>query len=98
MRIPNPLARVMDGLPWFKPKRWQDDTSLSLPGVEIRVRRWSTLPVPHEVSVIVPRMEVRIKRDASGGEEMELILSSITVVHSPRPEPTSCVDACRDRC
>lgn len=88
MHIPNPLARFTDRLPWFNPKRWQDETSLRLPGVEIRIRRWSTLPLPHEVSVIVPRMEVRIKRDASGAEEMEMIISSVTVAHSPRLEST----------
>ncbi len=87
MRIPNPLACVANRLPWFPLRRWQDETKLNLPGVEINIRRWSTLPVPHEISVIVPRMEVRIKRDAAGGEEMELIISSATVSHSPRPGP-----------
>nr|WP_245526690.1 hypothetical protein [Acetohalobium arabaticum] len=40
---------------------------------------------PHEVSVFVPRAELRKKMDdGEKTEEIEILLNSITVVHSPQ--------------
>jgi hypothetical protein len=58
----------------------QDDVvEVNLPGLTISLKRKQTLEIPHEVSVIIPRAEIRLKE-----HEMELIYSSITVVHAPR--------------
>lgn len=58
----------------------QDDTILvTLPLLTISLTRKLGIDVPHEVTVIVPRAEMRFKEG-----EAELIYSSITVVHAPR--------------
>ncbi|WP_206707960.1 hypothetical protein [Koleobacter methoxysyntrophicus] len=41
--------------------------------------------IPHEVTVVIPRAEMRKKIDRTSGKvEYEIIYSSITVVHAPR--------------
>ena len=58
----------------------QNDTiSLALPGVAITLSRRLNINIPHEVSIIIPRAEIRM-----GDQETELIYSSITIVHAPR--------------
>ncbi|MHB8156641.1 MAG: hypothetical protein ACYDEQ_04540 [Desulfocucumaceae bacterium] len=58
----------------------QDDSiTLDLPMLSITLSRQLNIDVPHEVSVIVPRAEIRCS-----GEAMEIIYSSITVIHAPR--------------
>lgn len=62
----------------------QDDTiELTLPMLTITLTRRLNIDVPHEVSIIVPRAEMRFKN-----QETELIYSSITVVHAPRHPPS----------
>lgn len=56
-----------------------DNIILSLPMLDITLTRKIRIDVPHEVSVIVPRAEIRCSEGA-----VELIYSSITVVHAPR--------------
>lgn len=56
-----------------------DNIVLSLPMLNITLTRKVRIDVPHEVSVIVPRAEIRYSEGA-----VELIYSSITVVHAPR--------------
>lgn len=56
-----------------------DNIILSLPMLDITLTRKISIDVPHEVSVIVPRAEIRYSKGA-----VELIYSSITVVHAPR--------------
>ncbi|HHV63152.1 MAG TPA: hypothetical protein GXX51_11010 [Firmicutes bacterium] len=63
-----------------------DEISVHLNGLEIFMQRWYTYDVPHEVSVFIPKAEVRTRRNR-GTEETEIILNSITVVHAPRFPP-----------
>lgn len=57
----------------------EDSITLSLPMLEITLTRKLNTDVPHEVSIIVPRAEIRC-----GEGSAEWIYSSITVVHAPR--------------
>ncbi|MCG8401899.1 MAG: hypothetical protein MJA84_09900 [Firmicutes bacterium] len=73
----------------------KDEVSLSLPGLCIVLRRQTTIDVPAEVTVVVPRAEIRCRSAANDAQvrETEIIYSSITVVHAPRaplagPPPT----------
>lgn len=59
-----------------------DKIILSLYGLDISVERKVNINIPHEVTVVVPRVECR-KRIKSGEEEIEVIINSVTVVHSP---------------
>lgn len=74
---------------WNKNKDCQwDVVELDLEGLHISVRRKSTLDIPYEVSVYVPRAEIR-KGVGAGSPSgtagsSETILNSITIVHSPR--------------
>ncbi|MFZ5596269.1 MAG: hypothetical protein ACOY31_04570 [Bacillota bacterium] len=52
---------------------------LSLPMLSISLTRKIGIDVPHEVSVFVPRAEIRFKE-----QETEFIYNSITIVHAPR--------------
>lgn len=61
----------------------QDDAvELSLPGLSVTLTRRLNVDVPHEVTIIIPRAELRFRE-----RETELIYSSITVVHAPRHTP-----------
>lgn len=61
-------------------KSVQEDTiEVALPLLSIKLTRRLSTDVPHEVSVIVPRAEMRF-----GEQEIELVYSSITIVHAPR--------------
>ncbi|MFZ5645745.1 MAG: hypothetical protein ACOY46_19480 [Bacillota bacterium] len=57
----------------------EDNITLELPLLRINLSRKLNIDVPHEVSIIIPRAEIRFS-----GETTELIYSSITVVHAPR--------------
>jgi len=70
-----------------KCRRKQIDTvELHLPGLNIKLSRNLALDTPHEVTVVVPRAEMRkiCPGPNNGSCEYELIYSSITVVHAPR--------------
>ncbi|MCL6479280.1 MAG: hypothetical protein K6T65_12880 [Peptococcaceae bacterium] len=61
----------------------QDDSvELTLPMLTVSLTRRLNTRVPYEVSVIVPRAEIRYRE-----KETEIIYSSITVVHTPRLPP-----------
>lgn len=71
-------------------KEPSDDIFVNLYGLTISLQRKNLIDIPHEVTIIVPRAEVRHRYDHKNDiEETEIILSSITIAHSPRPEPTS---------
>jgi hypothetical protein len=59
-----------------------DTAFVSLFGLEITVTREITINgPPYELTIVVPRAELRMnKKDGS----QEIILSSITIAHSPR--------------
>jgi len=63
-----------------------DTVELNLPGLNIKISRNMFSDTPHEVTVVVPRAEMRktCHYDDCSNCEWELIYSSITVVHAPR--------------
>lgn len=65
--------------------RNKDEIYLNLDGLEIRVDRCFAYDKPHEVSVFVPRAELRkTTKNGEELEEIEILLNSITIVHSPQ--------------
>ena len=56
-----------------------DTVLLKVFGLEIKVTREVPVGVPYELTVVVPRAEIRGARN-----NREIILSSITIAHSPR--------------
>lgn len=63
-----------------------DEVRISLSEFNMSMSRWFTSDLPHEVSVFVPRAEVRIRK-GRGVQETEITLDSITIVHAPRHPP-----------
>src|SRR5690554_1921056 len=65
-----------------------DKVEVNLPGLSILLKRESTLDVPHEITIVIPRAEFRKKchKDKSLCE-YEIIYNSITIVHSPQHPP-----------
>jgi hypothetical protein len=65
--------------------RNKDEVYLDLDGLEIEMNRQFAYDKPHEVSIFVPRAELRKKvKNGDRTEEIEILLNSITVVHSPQ--------------
>lgn len=64
-----------------------DKVHLKLNGLSIDMTREIGLSVPHEVSVFVPRAEIRRKWQGQQLVEDTVILNSITIVHAPRHVP-----------
>jgi|GEM_PF-1429488 len=66
----------------------KDEITVIIADVTMKVQRLSTIPVPHEVTVVIPRAELRRSRYQDGHliETTETILNSITISHSPRHE------------
>lgn len=66
-----------------------DTVKLSLFGLKIEISRELPADSPHELTVVIPRAELRKngKIDNSEKDSLEVILNSITIAHSPRPEP-----------
>jgi hypothetical protein len=63
-----------------------DEAKISLFGLDMVLKRKFYLDTPHEVSLFVPRAEIR-QTTYDGPEkrtETEMILNSITIVHAPR--------------
>lgn len=67
----------------------KDEIIINIAGVTMKVSRFSTLPVPHEVTAVIPRVELRIWRYQDGKliEIQEKILNSVTIAHAPRHPP-----------
>lgn len=91
MNIKNPILSIGKWIKRLKGRpRQDDDLTVILPGFGIKLRRRLDLYVPHEVTLVIPRAEVRKKclnADCSQ-YELEMIYSNITLVHAPRHEPT----------
>ncbi|MDK2820482.1 MAG: hypothetical protein PWP31_447 [Clostridia bacterium] len=79
-----------------------DEVELHIDNAVIRVKRYLTYDLPHEVTAVIPRAEIRRRKFENGQLtwEEEIILNSLTVVHSPQrpskerykashPKPTS---------
>lgn len=68
-----------------KNTKQSDYISVELPGLDIKMSRITDPEIPHEVTIVVPRAEIREKYDEKGNiTEKEILLNSITVVHAPR--------------
>jgi hypothetical protein len=61
-----------------------DTTRLKLFGLDITVTRELPRDVPYELTVVVPRAEYR--KGGQNREQLEILLNSITIAHSPRAE------------
>ncbi|MDK2805239.1 MAG: hypothetical protein PWP67_3006 [Clostridium butyricum] len=66
----------------FKRSKGYDKITLRLYGLDVEIERKTNIDVPHEVTVVVPRVELR-KKTKGSDEDIEIIMNSITVVHSP---------------
>lgn len=66
-----------------------DEVELHVDNTVIRLIRRLTYDLPHEVSAFIPRAEIRRRRYENGQMvwEEEVILNSLTVVHSPQHPP-----------
>lgn len=63
----------------------RDAVRIELPGLAVEVERCSSDTYPYELTVVLPRVEVRRTRRQAGEEiTEEYIYSSLTVAHSPR--------------
>ncbi|RJQ31619.1 MAG: hypothetical protein C4589_01500 [Peptococcaceae bacterium] len=74
----------------FGSRRLQEAyVEINIEGVIVRVTHKVDLTVPHELTVVLPRVEIRHRYFENGqpaGED-EIILNSITVVDAPRHPP-----------
>ncbi|HEX2953256.1 MAG TPA: hypothetical protein VHR47_04645 [Bacillota bacterium] len=69
-----------------RPGTIQDLARIRINGVDMEVTRKIGTEVPYEVTVVVPRVEIRKRCSVKDGPcECEIILNSITIAHSPRP-------------
>ncbi|MGD0152402.1 MAG: hypothetical protein ABSC17_01365 [Thermacetogeniaceae bacterium] len=68
----------------------RDEMTIRIADVLMQVRRCSALPVPSEITVVIPHAEIRRWFYENGQlAEEELILDSLTIVDSPRHEPAA---------
>ena len=67
----------------------KDEIIINIAGVTMKASRFSTLPVPHEVTTVIPRVELRIWRYQDGKliEIEEKLFNSVTIAHAPRHPP-----------
>lgn len=63
-----------------------DEIEMDLAGIQFKVRRVGESKIPHEIHVLLPRAEIRkIQPSGEGGPcELQVILSNVDIVHSPR--------------
>ncbi len=65
-----------------------DEAEVSIFGINAKLVRKIPLPVPHEVSIFIPRLEISQKTtEGSKSTETTMVLSSLTIVSAPRHEP-----------
>ncbi len=69
----------------YNPCPQKDCIQVDLADLTIKMTRITNPDIPYEVTVVVPRAEIREKYDENNQViEREIILNSITVVHAPR--------------
>jgi hypothetical protein len=62
-----------------------DEVEIAILGLKAKMLRKMYLPVPHEVSLFVPRLELTNKVTEGGKTtETSVILNSLTIVSAPR--------------
>jgi len=80
-------------MPWSSPGpargdcagcRQADEAEIRIGDVVVTMTTQSNLDVPAEFSAFIPRAEIRRRFQDGRLAEEEIILSSITIVHSPR--------------
>ncbi|HHV63637.1 MAG TPA: LysM peptidoglycan-binding domain-containing protein [Peptococcaceae bacterium] len=64
-----------------------DEVLIDIAGAQFRVTRNGEPKVPHEVHMIIPRIEIRkVEHPQSGIIETTIMISNINIVNSPRRE------------
>lgn len=67
------------------PKPAIDEVEISIIGLRAKLLRKMYLPIPHEVSLFVPRLELTNKITENGKTtETTVVLNSLTIVSAPR--------------
>lgn len=62
-----------------------DEVEIVIMGLKAKMLRKMYIPVPHEVSLFVPRLELKNKITEGGKTtETSVILNSLTIVSAPR--------------
>lgn len=79
-------------------KSHKEKVNLNLAGLNIKLYRHSHIDTPNEITIVVPRVEIRQKclNDDCSQFENEIIFNSVTVVSAPRhplADPESNVDS-----
>jgi len=84
--------RLLSGIKHFITRPFRDNCSIDeveirIFGLNAKLIRKICLPVPHEVSVIIPRLELTSKvTENQRTTETSVILNSLTIVSSPLRE------------
>ncbi len=70
----------------FRRRMYTDSVSIELFGAKIELDRRIPRGTPYEVTVVLPRVEIRKKcdQDSCKNCQWEMILNSVTIAHSPR--------------
>lgn len=63
-----------------------DEVEMEVEGIRFRVRRIGEPKTPHEVHLILPRVEIRkVQPNGDAGPcEMQIMISNLNIAHSPR--------------
>lgn len=63
-----------------------DEIEMEVEGIKFRVKRVGEGSTPHEVHLLVPRIEIRKcnQNPALGTGDVEIMLSNVNIIHSPR--------------
>ncbi|KLU58578.1 hypothetical protein CEB3_c45940 [Peptococcaceae bacterium CEB3] len=63
-----------------------DEMEMELAGVQFKLRRVGESRIPHEIHMILPRAEIHKvqPQGENGPTEVQIMLSNVNIVHSPR--------------
>lgn len=70
----------------LRPRKPGDRIHLTLNGLSIGLERRLCRCLPHEVTIVVPRAEIKVVEE-NGRREVTVTMNSITVAHAPRFPP-----------
>lgn len=75
-----------------------DIACIEIGELKVTLARKVTIPVPHEFSVFIPRVEIRKKCYSNGSLqcEKETVYNSLTIVHSPQRPPTQSIQVAKE--
>ncbi|WP_418791349.1 hypothetical protein [Phosphitispora sp. TUW77] len=84
----NLFQKTKDFFRIFKAGTGLDEASVNIFGINAKLVRKTSVPIPHEVSIFIPRLEIN-KKFIEGNKctETTLVLNSLTIVSAPRHEP-----------